>query len=486
MRTVISVVVIGAVLSSVASAYVPGERWSITASGSTGSSGSPATLTWSFVPDGASIQNEGASDLLEYLDGIFNVTTTSSDLTQRPWFRLFEESLDRWSQVSGLTFVYEPEDTGSPVRGYQPYDGVLGTRGDIRIGGSFVDGSSGTLAYTYLPEIGDLVVDTGETTFYSDSTGDYLGFRNTITHEIGHAFGLLHVESSTDALLLEPYIDLSFDGPQLDDIRGVQGLYGDAYEKSNGGLGNGVYQRATALGSLQTEGVLAIGSDAIGGQRVEAEETDFVSISSSSDMDFFSFSVDAPLLLDVTLTPLGGVFSQGVEGGQQSTFDANSRNDLALAIFASDGTTLLGSADFNAAGGVEQLSGVELAAAGTYYARVVGDSDSVQLYQLELEGVALLVVETADFNGDGVVDAADYTLWRDTLGATGSGLLADGNHDLVVDRADYQLWRELYGTTSTAGIVYGSPVPETINVVTFVLIASVWLPYVRFHSPGKA
>ncbi|QDV77354.1 hypothetical protein [Botrimarina mediterranea] len=77
-----------------------------------------------------------------------------------------------------------------------------------------------------------------------------------------------------------------------------------------------------------------------------------------------------------------------------------------------------------------------------------------------------------DFNRDGVVDAADYTVWRDTLydatpgrlgdinsdglineddrliwvaqyGQTGSGLAADLNSDGVVNAADYTVWRDL-------------------------------------------
>src|SRR6202007_2157730 len=40
-----------------------------------------------------------------------------------------------------------------------------------------------------------------------------------------------------------------------------------------------------------------------------------------------------------------------------------------------------------------------------------------------------------DFNHDGIVDAADYTVWRDSLGQTGN-VAADGNEDNVVDMAD--------------------------------------------------
>lgn len=52
-----------------------------------------------------------------------------------------------------------------------------------------------------------------------------------------------------------------------------------------------------------------------------------------------------------------------------------------------------------------------------------------------------------DYNVDGQVDAADYTLWRDTLGST-SLLDADGNGNGTVDAADYQIWRTNFETLS--------------------------------------
>jgi hypothetical protein len=58
---------------------------------------------------------------------------------------------------------------------------------------------------------------------------------------------------------------------------------------------------------------------------------------------------------------------------------------------------------------------------------------------------------TGDYNRNGVVDAADYVVWRDTLGGTGSGLAADGNGDLVVDNWDYGVWRAHFGQTVGSG-----------------------------------
>ncbi|TWT38264.1 Endo-1,4-beta-xylanase B [Posidoniimonas corsicana] len=66
-----------------------------------------------------------------------------------------------------------------------------------------------------------------------------------------------------------------------------------------------------------------------------------------------------------------------------------------------------------------------------------------------------------DYNADGSVDAADYTVWRDALGnsvaAPGQG--ADGNGDGQVTQADYQVWRMNYGARLPAAGVGAVPEP---------------------------
>ena len=49
-----------------------------------------------------------------------------------------------------------------------------------------------------------------------------------------------------------------------------------------------------------------------------------------------------------------------------------------------------------------------------------------------------------DYSKNGVVDAADYVLWRKTLGSTWD-LQADGSGNGFVDQADYTFWRSNYG-----------------------------------------
>ena len=54
-----------------------------------------------------------------------------------------------------------------------------------------------------------------------------------------------------------------------------------------------------------------------------------------------------------------------------------------------------------------------------------------------------------DYNLNGTVDAADYTLWRDTLGAIVTPFSgADGSGNGVVDQADYDVWKAHFGQTA--------------------------------------
>ena len=59
----------------------------------------------------------------------------------------------------------------------------------------------------------------------------------------------------------------------------------------------------------------------------------------------------------------------------------------------------------------------------------------------------LRVALAGDYNGDGTVNAADYTIWRNTKGSA-DDLRADGNHNGIVDQGDYDLWHANFGQTA--------------------------------------
>ena len=86
-----------------------GSRWENPTGGPSPNRGDPAVVTWSIVPDGTPVPdinqaNPVASNLISFMDGIYG--TAPGPLSDRPWFPIFERAYQRWSESSGLTFVY--------------------------------------------------------------------------------------------------------------------------------------------------------------------------------------------------------------------------------------------------------------------------------------------------------------------------------------------------------------------------------------------
>jgi hypothetical protein len=80
---------------------------------------------------------------------------------------------------------------------------------------------------------------------------------------------------------------------------------------------------------------------------------------------------------------------------------------------------------------------------------------------------------TGDYNGNQVVDAADYVVWRDTLNESVTpGQRADGNANGTIDAGDYDYWQARFGNTVPAlGAGGTNAVPEP----TTVWLLLVWL-----------
>ena len=57
-----------------------------------------------------------------------------------------------------------------------------------------------------------------------------------------------------------------------------------------------------------------------------------------------------------------------------------------------------------------------------------------------------------DYDRNGAVDAADYVVWRDSLGtAVAAGTAADGDGDGQITQADYGVWKQHFGAMMPAG-----------------------------------
>jgi GH35 family endo-1,4-beta-xylanase len=110
---------------------------------------------------------------------------------------------------------------------------------------------------------------------------------------------------------------------------------------------------------------------------------------------------------------------------------------------------------------------------GDYEVTVLGKK-----YQLHLAKGATdysLTVPVGDYNGDGVVDAADYTVWRDTFGSA-TDLRADGNGNHSIDAGDYDIWVAKFGNVYSTGPGDAAAVPEPAAIVLLIAGALALLP----------
>jgi hypothetical protein len=89
-----------------------------------------------------------------------------------------------------------------------------------------------------------------------------------------------------------------------------------------------------------------------------------------------------------------------------------------------------------------------------------GFSEATAFVDVPTPAVGLI----GDFNNDGVVDAADYVVWRN---ASPTATLSNDRTPGVVDASDYADWRTNFGKSSPAnGTALGSnPVPEPADIL---------------------
>ncbi|MEN1679926.1 MAG: hypothetical protein AAGJ46_10050 [Planctomycetota bacterium] len=130
----------------------------------------------------------------------------------------------------------------------------------------------------------------------------------------------------------------------------------------------------------------------------------------------------------------------------------------------------LSEAVFDGAGGVlgpeSAVSlgpGWEVTGAGDLTATIVVDG--------VVESPATVYSPTGDYNFDGMVDVADYAVFRSAFGST-DDLRADGNVDGVIDTADYTVWRDALlaaQETPGGGAVTANPEPAAATLLAWAL-----------------
>lgn len=168
----------------------------------------PMNLTYAFSPE----------NLIRYLK--------LSDMKE-----VFKRAFRRWESVIPVSFS-ETDDYGFADIKIGFY---IGDHGD----GEAFDGVLGVLAHSFSPESGKFHLDGDETwavDFESEKSKVAVDLESVAVHEIGHLLGLAH-SSNKEAVMypsLKPRkkkVELS-----VDDIKGVQALYGSNPNFSIGAL----------------------------------------------------------------------------------------------------------------------------------------------------------------------------------------------------------------------------------------------------------
>ncbi len=383
-----------------------GNRWSRTAIDGPGlTQGDPTSITYSFAPDGSFIPNSGLgsgnSTLFAWLDDKYGNTAT--------WQALFHSVFDRWSELTGINYVWEENDDGRTMSSSL---GVVGVRGDVRIFAFNYpfDGNNGVLAYNFFPNDGDMAIDAYDS-FYNNTGNNSIRLRNVFAHELGHGLGMAHVCPANATKLMEPFVSTSYDGPQLDEILGGQRHYGDPLEP------NDSLADATDLGTYADTGLAAVSE---------------ASIDDNNDMDFFTVTVTERAQILFVIGPNAGQYLQGSQTASCNTgtlTNYNTMHDLKLEMYSvTDLFNPVAVADDNGAGTGETLT-YDAENPGEYLIIVspVTSTNNVQRYQGTLLISALPPVECpADINGDGQLNFFDVSDF----------LSAFGNQDPVADFND--------------------------------------------------
>lgn len=135
-----------------------------------------------------------------------------------------------------------------------------------------------------------------------------------------------------------------------------------------------------------------------------------------------------------------------------------------------DGTNLIANPDDDGLV-FTQSSLIDLRDPLHHYAYFGTDTNAGQVAKIEIPGPFL----AGDYNDNGIVDAADYVMWRKNVGQP-PGTLPNDNMGVVIGDDQYSLWRSNLGNSLGSGsALSSSTVPEPDSGLTMVVWSAIVL-----------
>lgn len=223
---------------------------------------------------------------------------------------------------------------------------------------------------------------------------------------------------------------------------GTLSVYNSTITNGSGGSGRDLY-------------IIGIGA----GQTATAQI--YSSIIAQADVQSSAYDINATYDLDGQLNVTGANNIIRWQNDYQSI--AISSDDPLLGALTNNGGSTLTHAlqpDSPAIGHGSNLLNLSNDQRGAAFARTVGGTADIGAFELQTVATPNL---PGDYNANQAVDAADYVVWRKTVGTSVTQYTgADGTGDSQIDAADYDVWRGNFGATSPAS---GATVPTAVNLI---------------------